>query len=288
MGAKSHHREHGSPSIGSAPANALCLPKAWERLSIRSNSRPPARPPAQQRQRPSPVRQLARGRTWQNSTSTARSRDVRGGGRHAAPVGDPRAGRPHRHEVRLRRRAVRRLLGAHQRRGAALLLDPRRRREGDRPDRHHRGPVAPTARTRCRRPGRRSTCRNAATASPGQIMAAAALLEEEAEADRRGHRRGDDQHLPLRHLPAHPRGRAHGGGNAASGGTATGPAEGVEEVCHDKDNPQQSRTLSRRKFIVGSAAARRRAGARLPPAVRHRRGRGAERRRAAPRSMPGS
>src|ERR1041384_8065648 len=31
-------------------------------------------------------------------------------------------------------------------------------------------------------------------------------LEREAEADRRRHRRGDDQHLPLRHLPAHPRG----------------------------------------------------------------------------------
>ena len=41
----------------------------------------------------------------------------------------------------------------------------------------------------------------------GQIMAAAALLEDEAETHRRGHRRGDDQHLPLRHLPAHPRRR---------------------------------------------------------------------------------
>ena len=35
--------------------------------------------------------------------------------------------------------------------------------------------------------------------------------EEEAEADRPGHRRGDDQHLPLRHLSAHPRSRPHGG-----------------------------------------------------------------------------
>ena len=33
--------------------------------------------------------------------------------------------RPHRHQVRLRRRAMRRLLGAHQRRGAPLLLDSR-------------------------------------------------------------------------------------------------------------------------------------------------------------------
>ena len=38
--------------------------------------------------------------------------------------------------------------------------------------------------------------------------------EEEAEADRQGHRRGDDQYLPMRHLSAHPRGRAHGGRKA--------------------------------------------------------------------------
>ncbi len=41
----------------------------------------------------------------------------------------------------------------------------------------------------------------------GQIMSAAALLAAQAPADRRRHRRGDErQHLPLRHLPAHPRG----------------------------------------------------------------------------------
>ena len=40
----------------------------------------------------------------------------------------------------------------------------------------------------------------------GQIMAAAALLKDEPEADRRRHRRRHDQHLPLRHLSAHPRG----------------------------------------------------------------------------------
>ena len=36
--------------------------------------------------------------------------------------------------------------------------------EAEPEDRHHRGPVAPTARTRCRRPGRRWTCRSAASA----------------------------------------------------------------------------------------------------------------------------
>ena len=45
----------------------------------------------------------------------------------------------------------------------------------------------------------------------GQIMAAAALLKQHAEAQRQGHRRGDDQHLSLWHLSAHPSGRACGG-----------------------------------------------------------------------------
>ena len=40
----------------------------------------------------------------------------------------------------------------------------------------------------------------------GQIMSAIGLLEPDAEADRRRHRLGDGrQHLPLRHLSAHPR-----------------------------------------------------------------------------------
>ncbi len=45
----------------------------------------------------------------------------------------------------------------------------------------------------------------------GQIMAAAALLAKKPQPDRQRHRRGDDQHLPLRHLPAYPCRRAHGG-----------------------------------------------------------------------------
>ena len=45
--------------------------------------------------------------------------------------------------------------------------------------------------------------------------------EEEAEADRRRHRRGDDQHLPLRHLSAHPRGRPQAAGNSRAADRAT-------------------------------------------------------------------
>ena len=86
----------------------------------------------------------------------------------------------------------------------------------------------------------------------GQIMAAAALLKKNAEADRRGHRRGDDQHLPLRHLPAHPRGRASWPPNRR---TSNGNL-GSREVRHEKrQSAAKPRSLSRRKFIVGSAAA---------------------------------
>ena len=111
-----------------------------------------------------------------------------------------RAAGPDRHQVRMRHRAVRRLHRAHRRRADPQLRHPgvggqRRRRRSSRSK-----AFRPTARIRCRRPGSRSTCRNAASASRGMIMAAAALLKEKPQPDRRRHRRGDDQHLPLRHL----------------------------------------------------------------------------------------
>ena len=74
-------------------------------------------------------------------------------------------------------------------------------------DHHHRRPRRRTACcTRCRRPGSSTTCRSAATASRGMIMAVAGAAQGQAEAHRRRHRRGDHQHLPLRHLPAGARG----------------------------------------------------------------------------------
>ena len=55
--------------------------------------------------------------------------------------------------------------------------------------------------------GSRPTSCSAATASPGQIMAAAALLEDRSEADRRAtSTRRFGEPLPLRHLPADPGG----------------------------------------------------------------------------------
>jgi aerobic-type carbon monoxide dehydrogenase small subunit (CoxS/CutS family) len=54
---------------------------------------------------------------------------------------------------------------------------------------------------------------------PGMMMAAAALLTQEAEPDGRGHRRGDHQYLPLRHLPANQGRDPPRGGDAFGGHT---------------------------------------------------------------------
>ena len=215
-------------------------------------------------------------------------RDVEVEARHAAAVGDPRAGRPHRHQVRLRRRAVRRVLGAHQRRGRSA------------PARSRVGAVKATDRI-VTIEGLSATSSHpvqkawAALDVPqcgycqsGQIMAAAALLREEPEADRRRHRRGDDQHLPLRHLSAHPRGRAHGGGSAAARSSAPSRDPTRRETVmttNDRAAPRICRAASSSSAPPPPAAASRSAsicrsasadGADATPPA------------AAPRSTPGS
>ena len=105
-------------------------------------------------------------------------RDVAGRARHPAAVGDPGTRRTHRHQVRLRHRAVRRLLGAHQRRGDALLLNSGVGRSSRATRSSPSRACRRTARTRCRRPGRRSTCRNAATASPARSWRPRRCLRE--------------------------------------------------------------------------------------------------------------
>src|SRR5206468_2072213 len=80
--------------------------------------------------------------------------------------------------------------------------------------------------------------------------------QEEAEADRPGHRRGDDQYLPLRHLPAHPRSGAYRGRNQRREGhyPRQWPVQGIGRSAMKK-SIRKAAKLSRRKFIVGSAAA---------------------------------
>src|SRR5579863_5369703 len=70
-------------------------------------------------------------------------------------------------------------------------------------------------------------------------------LEEESETDRQGHRRCDDQYLPVRHLSAYPRGRAYRGQWRHH---RTGRLEMNRPVL------EKNLKLSRRDFIVGSAA----------------------------------
>ena len=71
----------------------------------------------------------------------------------------------------------------------------------------------------------------------GMIMAVAALLERKTETDRRRHRRGNHQYLPLRHLPAGARGNPHG-------------CERVKEAVMN-----YVPKMNRRSFVVAAVAA---------------------------------
>src|SRR4051812_16042404 len=71
--------------------------------------------------------------------------------------------------------------------------------------------------------------------------------EEKSQADRPGHRRSDDQYLPMRHLSAHPPG-------GASGSRCRHHRHGLGRLVMNKLVFANSPKLSRRKFIVGSAA----------------------------------
>src|SRR5260370_14550505 len=72
------------------------------------------------------------------------------------------------------------------------------------------------------------------------------VAQADAEAERQGHRRGHDQHLSVRNLSAHPSCRAHGGQRHIK--NLGRPA--VKTTIRGK-----AAKLSRRTFIVGSAAA---------------------------------
>ena len=87
----------------------------------------------------------------------------------------------------------------------------------------------------------------------GQIMAAAALLAKNKKPVRRRHRQRDDQHLPLRHLSACPRGDPSGGARPPRHQPRHQSAR-LRRSAMTKTISQTSK-LSRRKFIVGSAAA---------------------------------
>ena len=95
---------------------------------------------------------------------------------------------PDRHQVRLRRRILRRLHRAHRRQGGALVPDRRCAPLAGKQIVTIEG-LSPEGITRCSGPGAAQRARSAATARVGQIMQAAALLAREAAADRRRYRR---------------------------------------------------------------------------------------------------
>ena len=132
--------------------------------------------------------------------------------RHAHPLGPARHAGHDRHQVRLRRCAVRRLHRASGRPGHPLLHHADLRRRGQE-DHHHR------SRDRRQRPRRRGRACRMGQARRGAVR----LLPERPDHERdrlpqvaaprqAAHRRRDRlghgrQHLPLRHLCPHPRRR---------------------------------------------------------------------------------
>ena len=87
---------------------------------------------------------------------------------HAAALGAARDARAHRHQVRLRHGAVRRVHRARRRRGGALVRHAGLARRGQARSTTIEGLAGRPAGTRCSRPGSRRTCRSAATASRGR------------------------------------------------------------------------------------------------------------------------
>src|SRR5437660_627841 len=124
--------------------------------------------------------------------------------RHAVAVGAARHARPDRHQVRVRRGAVRRLHGASRWAGGALVPHAGERRRG-RQDHHHRGPLVrsqPSGAEGLDR-ARRAAVR-LLPVGPDHVGGGAARAHPATLGCR--HRCRDvRQHLSLRHLSAHPR-----------------------------------------------------------------------------------
>ena len=89
--------------------------------------------------------------------------------------------------------------------GGALLRHAAGQRRRRPRSRQSKGSIR-RARIRCRRPGSSCRCPQCGYCQSGQIMQAAAVLKDNPDVTRRGHRRSHDrQPLPLHDLHAHPR-----------------------------------------------------------------------------------
>src|SRR5882724_825359 len=173
--------------------------------------------------RPENQRQVAQGR--------------RGTG-HGPAVGLARPARHERNQVRLRRRALRRLHRAPGRHPQAILRHAGKRR-GRARDHHDRG----RRRHGCREEGAEGLARSRRRAVRllpiGSDHGGRRAAREDPCADRYRHRPGDvREHLPLRHVSAHPRGHQAG--------------------CPEIDDRQEGRLnmsqISRRHLLFAGAA----------------------------------
>ena len=109
-------------------------------------------------------------------------------------------------KVRLRHGAVRRLHRAHRRPGDALLCHHAGRGGCGKAVTTIEGIGRLAARQRCRRPGSTLNVPQCGYCQSGPDHVRRRLAPQKPAAHRRGHRRRDGrQHLPLRHLSAHPR-----------------------------------------------------------------------------------
>ena len=156
--------------------------------------------------------------------------------RYAAALGGARRARAHRHQVRLRRGAMRRLYRARQRPVGACLRDAGVGGRGQE-SHHHRGPLAGGRPSAAESVGRGAGA--AVRLLPvGPDHAGRGAAREEQEADTRANRHSyERQSLPLRHVQPHrPR---H-------------PARRARRCSHD-DLELLEFKVSRRAFLGGSA-----------------------------------
>src|SRR5881398_754599 len=123
--------------------------------------------------------------------------------RHATALGAARHARPHRHEVRLRHRAVWRVYRAPGRRGHSLVRDADRR--GGRQASHDNRRTVSQPLPRGPEGLDRGGCASVRLLPVGPDHGGRRTAREERQSERCRDRRRDDEHLPLRHVPADPR-----------------------------------------------------------------------------------
>ena len=214
--------------------------------------------------------------------------------RYAAAVGHPRAGGPDRHQIWLRRRAVRRVLGAYQRRGAcapARCRFPPLRANASSPSKACRA----TASHPVQKAWAALDVPQCGYCQSGQIMAAAALLRKKPqptdkdidEAMTNICRCGTYQRIRAAvHMAAgRPRLAAplftwrliRLGRTISLPTPITQPKRRPEEIRHEKDTQQPDHESFAPQVHRRLRCRRRRAGTRIPLPVWHRNGCGAER-----------